>query len=277
MEGYFGTGCQPVTSGPTPADVAKSNQNCSPSTRSACERTKPSDPADPLTWSCPSDNGCTGYDENGYPITDPDNCQYDGGCEEGYSLSSVGTTLCCTKDGSPVLIDVSGDGFELTDAKNGVMFDLAGKGKKQKISWTAAGVQNGWLALDRNGNGTIDSGAELFGNYTLQPLSPDPNGFLALAVYDQPSNGGNGNGEIDPGDAIYNSLLIWIDRNHNGISEPEELFHLSDFGIQAISLDYHLSKWTDEYGNAFRYKAKIRIAHKPSDRWTYDVFLRRSY
>jgi len=71
--------------------------------------------------------------------------------------------------------------------------------------------------LDRNGNGTIDNGRELFGNLTPQPIPPDGvklNGFAALAEYDKPARGGNGDGVIDNGDAIFSSLWLWQDTNH---------------------------------------------------------------
>lgn len=233
-------------------------------------------------YPCPQNNSCSGTDINGYPISNPDYCTYPaGGCSSGYSVGAEANdgepSNCCEWDSSPIIIDVAGAGFELTDAKDGVMFDLANTGKKQLYSWTAADVQNGWLALDRNGNGMIDSGEELFGTATPQPPSSHPNGYIALAFYDRPENGGNGNGVIDPGDRVYRLLLVWIDSNHNGVSEPSELHHLAELGIEEIGLDYKESRWTDQYGNAFRYKGKITIANDSSDHWAYDVFLRSAH
>lgn len=220
-----------------------------------------------LFGSCGSDSDCPGcqgcsdgtcYDDNFY-------CDYGGEvCVDG---------LCGNDMGDPIAIDLDGDGFGLTDLKHGVAFNFFGKGAQQ-ISWTAAGSDVGWLAVDLNGDGRIDTGFEMFSNIAKQPGTPNgSNGFKALAQYDLPANGGNGDGIIDKRDKIFSRLFLWVDKNHNGISEPGELLTMQEAGIESISLDYQLMQWTDAYGNKFQNRASIVRSNGGGGQWAYDVVL----
>lgn len=184
--------------------------------------------------------------------------------------------------GSPIIIDVEAEGFHLTSPVAGVAFDIKGNGNPVQIAWTDAHYHNAFLVLP-GADGLVHSGAQLFGNFTPQPLSPHPNGFVALAQYDKPENGGNGDGIIDQQDAVFSRLRLWIDENHDGISQPNELHQLSDFGLDSLALKYIDSPLTDQFGNQFRYKAQVdpgsrkdardQTSSGDPARWTYDVFL----
>jgi len=147
-----------------------------------------------------------------------------------------------------------------------------GNGHPIQMAWTAPGTNNAFLALP-GADGLVHSGKQLFGNLTSQPVSKNPNGFAALAVYDDPKNGGNGDGIIDARDGIFASLRLWIDANHDGISQPEELHTLPSLGVTSISLNYKLDQRTDQYGNVFRYRAQVNPGDTTNTgRMAYDVF-----
>src|SRR3954470_13842389 len=137
------------------------------------------------------------------------------------ALSSANAWSGC----SPILLDLAHDGIQLGEAGVGVYFDVNADGVRDHVQWVRRGGDEGFLALDRDGNGVIDDGSELFGVGTPLILEgrSAPNGFVGLPQYDARQLGGNDDGLISNADAIWPQLRIWVDANADGVSTASEI------------------------------------------------------
>ncbi|QEO78810.1 calcium-binding protein [Pseudomonas brassicacearum] len=130
----------------------------------------------------------------------------------------------------PLALDLDGDGIETVGTTAGVKFDFDGDGVKTGTGWISS--DDGFLVLDRNLNGTIDTGSELFGVDTVKSSgSKAVNGFDALSDLDS-----NADGVFDASDEKFSSVKVWQDKNRDGISQADELKSLSDLKIKSIGL-----------------------------------------
>jgi hypothetical protein len=147
---------------------------------------------------------------------------------------------------SPLVFDLDDDGIETTIVGYGTYFDHDGNGFAERTGWV--GPDDGLLVMDRNGNGIIDNGTELFGNHTiLNNGKKAANGFQALAELDD-----NQDGKIDASDAAYYQLKVWQDLDSNGYSAADELKSLDELGIQSINTGYTNADITDANGNIIK-------------------------
>ncbi len=132
----------------------------------------------------------------------------------------------------PLVLDLAGNGFSPTTVKDGAHFDLDQNGFAEKMNWISG--DDALLAIDKNRDGKINNGNEVFGDRThLKNGEFAKNGFEALKEYDS-----NNDGVIDEKDIDFNTLLIWKDADGNGISGNGELVSLKDAGIASINLSY---------------------------------------
>ncbi|MBI5533349.1 MAG: hypothetical protein HY898_11570 [Deltaproteobacteria bacterium] len=167
--------------------------------------------------------------------------QYDTGMRQGIDVehSLAGELIfkvvpCNT--GDPLVLDLAGNGVEIVGMEQSrARFDLFGTGTVAQVSWVRG--DDALLAIDRNGNGTIDNGRELFGNFVGERgFEEVSSGFAHLAAYDQPCMGGNADGAITSSDAIYTKLVLWQDADGNGVSAASELHSLAEMGVTSIDL-----------------------------------------
>jgi Ca2+-binding RTX toxin-like protein len=144
---------------------------------------------------------------------------------------------------SPIVLDMDGDGIELTSAEDGVNFDINADGVTDRTAWTQSGqgFDDAFLALDRNNNGQIDHGGELFGDQ-----HGADNGYEELAKFDS-----NQDGKITEKDEIYDKLSVWADKDGDGQVDDGEMKGLKDAGITSIATNYsgQVGDRFDENGN----------------------------
>ncbi len=154
--------------------------------------------------------------------------------------SSVHTAEITT---SPLILDLDGDGIETISKTAGIHFDHDGNGFAETTGWV--GKDDGLLVWDRNGNGLIDDGSELFGNNTkLANGQNAANGFAALAELDS-----NQDGKIDANDAAFTQLRIWKDADSDAVLDTGELQGLSESNVGSLGTAYANQNLTDAQGN----------------------------
>jgi len=165
----------------------------------------------------------------------------------GRSLSKAENPRFCEAQYSPLVMDLSGNGFDFIGPETGVSFDIDDSGSPIPTGWIYS-KDDALLVRDINANRKIDSGAELFGNATRVSSGQRAiNGFEALRVLDSDANG-----FITSKDKAWTELKLWIDVNHDGVSQQRELMSLDRVGIESISLAYASVMEVDQFGNQTR-------------------------
>jgi hypothetical protein len=219
-----------------------------------------------LWWQCYSCGGGGGDPGGGDECWDDWDCQEGYYCDRGY----------CEWDeyANGIIFDPGDEGVQLTSASAGVQFDLTSRNQPKQTPWLVPGTRNAFLALDLNRNGRIDNGEELVGKAMPQPGQQKKwNALAALAQFDSPLHGGNGDGVIDNRDKAFSVLRLWTDTNHNGISEPNELATLAQAQVLSITLQRQDLKQTDSSGNRILFRARYRAGagKNAKNHWFYGV------
>jgi hypothetical protein len=184
-----------------------------------------------------------------------------------YALSTSGTELSLTDLAtlaSPIVLDLNGDGVSTLSYSSGVQFDIHASGHKVQTGWVSS--TDGLLVLDRNRNGVIDSGSELFGtSTTLANGEKAKDGYVALSELDS-----NGDHLITKADKQWEELKVWVDKNSDGISEAGEMVTLDSLGITQLNLAAKTTSVIDN-GNVIGLTSSYQTAdgnnHGMADVW----------
>jgi hypothetical protein len=176
------------------------------------------------------------------PITTVGQHTYTAKIMNGATVVHTSSNFVVNVAATPLVLDLDGNGVQTLDVNEGVQFDLLNTGSKQTVGWLSK--QDGLLAMDLNGDGRINSGAELFGDQTVLAdgtLATD--GWVALSAQDS-----NTDGKIDAQDANFKQLRVWVDANSNGMTDAGEMSTLAESGIVSIDLN-HMGGTINQNGN----------------------------
>jgi len=165
------------------------------------------------------------------------------------------TTCVCTPQGCnqsescPLILDLNGDGIHTTGLDDPLRFWIDLQGRNEATAWTDPNTEEAFLWMDLNNDHSAQV-TELFGSrMTRQDGQYHPHGFDALAKYDAPYHGGDGDGQITQKDWVWARLKLWVDRNHDGVSQPTEISVPASHRIVALNLAHDEGETYDEHGN----------------------------
>jgi hypothetical protein len=174
---------------------------------------------------------------------------------------------------SPIVVDTHKDGIKLGAAGKTVSFDVNADGFADTVQWVRPRGDEAFLALDRNRNGVVDDGSELFGVGTpLLEGGTAPNGFVGLAQYDRPLLGGNDDGFISRADAVWTELTLWMDSNADGVASPKEMRRPESLGLTSFGVIPRVRRYIDAAGNSLPYWAWAGATGRPARTLMVDVY-----
>jgi hypothetical protein len=179
-------------------------------------------------------------------------------------IRALGAKVSVVGSSTPIVLDLNGDGIRTTSWSDGVKFDLLANGQAIQTAWV--NPEDGLLVRDRNGDGVVNDGRELFGSASLLANGAvASDGFAALNEMDT-----NQDGWINQDDETFGQLRIWIDTNQNGVTDGNELKTLGDLNIQQLSVNASGTDTQDQgnlIGLTSSYQTADGLSHSMADVW----------
>ena len=181
-------------------------------------------------------------------------------------IAALGSNITSLQSfASPIVLDLNGNGVQTISYSAGVKFDLNAQGQAIQTGWVSSG--DGLLVMDRNHDGIINNGSELFGSSTtLANGTKATDGYQALRELDTDHDG-----VIDKNDAAFNDLSVWVDANSDGVSTANEIHSLASLNITQISVQATAGTGIDAAGNLQGLMSSFQTAdgatHGTADVW----------